>query len=59
MTPFILRQHEKDREQLMQLKANEIESVSGGCASPDDVIKLPTLTVTPNGDGGDDGCGEG
>lgn len=62
MTPFILKQHEKDRAQLMELKASEIQSVSGGlqkCPSPDDIPKGSTVTVTPSGDGGDDGCDQG
>lgn len=57
MKPFILQQHEKDREELVQLRASELELVSGGtCPSEDEVTKLSTITSTPNGDGGDDGC---
>lgn len=48
MKPFILKQHEKDFARLRELRASELKVVSGG-------IKLPTTTVTPDCDGGDDG----
>lgn len=49
MKPFILKQQEKDFAKLRELRDNELKHVSGG----DD--KLNTVTVTPKGDGGDDG----
>jgi len=52
MKPFILKQHEKDFAKLRELRASELELASGGMVVPD---KLNTITVTPNGDGGDDG----
>lgn len=57
MTPFILKQHEKDRMQLHDLEATEIDFVGGG----DGISVLPTCTVTgtrrgDGSDGGDDGC---
>lgn len=70
MKPFILVQHEKDRAALKELRESEAQMISGGTfsfkAPPLDdggggggVIKLNTLTVTPNSDGGDDGQDEG
>ena len=69
MKPFILVQHEKDRAELKELRENEAQMISGGSfvykAPPLDdgggggVIKLNTVTVTPNSDGGDDGRDEG
>lgn len=53
MKPFILKQHEKDFAQLRELRASELDLVAGGMVLPDE--KLNTVTVTPNGDGGDDG----
>lgn len=58
MTPFVIRQHEKDRAALRVLQAAELEIVGGGCPSPDDIIKESTTTVTPGGSS-DDGCDEG
>jgi hypothetical protein len=60
MTPFVLRQHEKDRAALRVLQEAELELVSGGlkCASPDDIPKESTTTTTPRGSS-DDGCDEG
>ncbi|MFL6237067.1 MAG: bacteriocin [Thermoanaerobaculia bacterium] len=49
MKPFILKQQEKDFAKVRELRDNELKSVSGGD------YKLNTVTVTPNGDGGDDG----
>ena len=49
MKPFILKQHEKDFTKLRELRASELKLVVGGNT------KLNTVTVTPNGDGGDDG----
>ena len=53
MKPFILKQHEKDFAKLRELRASELDLVAGGIVLPDE--KLNTVTVTPNGDGGDDG----
>lgn len=49
MKPFILKQHDKDFAKLRELRDNELKFVAGG------IPKLNTMTVTPNGDGGDDG----
>lgn len=54
MKPFILKQHEKDFAKLRELRASELELVLGGQVP----IKLNTITVTPRGDGGDDGKDE-
>lgn len=54
MKPFVLKQHDKDFAALRSLRAEELAQVSGGlknCGS-----KSETLTVTPDGDGGDDHC---
>jgi len=53
MKPFILKQHEKDFAKQRELRASELARVSGGVVDP--ITKLNTVTVTPNGDGGDDG----
>jgi hypothetical protein len=50
MKPFILKQHEKDFAKVRELRASELGLVSGGLNT-----KLNTVTVTPDGDGGDDG----
>ena len=52
MKPFILKQHEKDFAKLRELRASELTLVSGGLVEN---VKLNTVTVTPDGDGGDDG----
>lgn len=54
MKPFILKQHEKDFAKLRELRASELELVLGS----QDPVKLNTITVTPRGDGGDDGKDE-
>lgn len=54
MKPFVLKQHEKDFAKLRELRPEELDKVSGGKAA-----KLHTVTVTPNGDGGDDGADAG
>lgn len=61
MKPFVMQQHELDHNQIRELRQEEIEAVSGGNnGTPIQVIQepiqLPTVTVTPHGDGGDDGC---
>jgi hypothetical protein len=56
MKPFVLKQHERDFARLRALRESELELVSGGQQKP---IKLNTITVTPDGDGGDDGKDEG
>lgn len=55
MKPFILKQHEKDFAKLRELRTDELELATGGAQQP---IKLNTVTVTPDGDGGDDGKDE-
>lgn len=60
MKPFVMQQHEKDHGAVRELRQEELEAVSGGNRAPisviQDPIQLPTLTITPNSDGGDDGC---
>ena len=60
MKPFVMQQHEKDHGAVRELRQEELEAVSGGKGGPvvviQDPIQLPTLTITPNSDGGDDGC---
>jgi hypothetical protein len=51
MKPFILKQHEKDFAKVRELRVSELAHVAGGMVED----KLNTVTVTPNGDGGDDG----
>lgn len=53
MKPFILKQHEKDFAKVRELRAIELAHVAGGIVQV--VDKLNTVTVTPDGDGGDDG----
>jgi hypothetical protein len=65
MTPFILKQHDKDNTALRELRDSEIANVAGGyrgnqggaggTAGP---INLTTVTVTPNGDGGNPDPGD-
>ncbi|WP_190285771.1 hypothetical protein [Montanilutibacter psychrotolerans] len=55
MIPFILKQHEKDRAELKELESVDLEHVSGGRVMHH---KLNTVTITNNGDGGDDGKDE-
>jgi hypothetical protein len=57
MKPFILKQHQKDFAKVRELRSSELERVSGG--KEQTVEKLNTVTVTPNGDGGDDGADAG
>lgn len=65
MKPFVLKQHDQDFAALRTLRAEEMKEVYGGIAGPsnyDQVCpdgKSTTSTVTPNGDGGDDGCDQG
>lgn len=61
MKPFILSQHEKADPAVRELRETELQHVSGGVARlrQRDPIKLNTVTVTPNHDGGDDGTDEG
>ena len=60
MKPFVMQQHEKDHGAVRELRQEELEAVSGGNRPPvaviQDPIQLPTLTITPSSDGGDDGC---
>ncbi|WP_045769605.1 hypothetical protein [Xanthomonas albilineans] len=62
MKPFVLNQHNKDFAALRTLRDEEMKEVYGG--STDQLIqqtdkprpgKGTTSTVTPHGDGGDDG----
>jgi hypothetical protein len=55
MKPFVLKQHEKDFARMRELRAITLEQVVGGLTP----LKLPTATVTPDGDGGGDGSDEG
>jgi hypothetical protein len=50
MKPFVLKQHEKDFAKLRELRPEELDAVSGGIDN-----KVRSVTVTPDGDGGDDG----
>lgn len=60
MKPFVLKQHDKDYSAIRELRDEEMKRVYGGvCRSPDGTTKLSTVTSTPRGDGGDDGCDEG
>ena len=74
MKPFVLKQHDQDFAAYRQLRDEEMTEVYGGVRNvgtfpivgtgpigggPGDPIKLNTATVTPNGDGGDDGPDEG
>ena len=61
MKPFVMKLHEQDHGELRELREHELEAVTGGRLSnvglqPQEPIRLNTVTVTPNGDGGDDGC---
>ena len=62
MKPFVMKQHEKDHGALRELREHELEAVSGGQIragvglTPQKPIRLNTVTITPNADGGDDGC---
>ncbi len=51
MKPFVIKHHEKDWAELQTLRSEELKHVTGGERPP----KGHTVTVTPNGDGGDDG----
>jgi len=51
MKPFVVKQHEKDFALQRELRVEEFGLVSGGTPTK----KLNTVTVTPDGDGGDDG----
>jgi len=61
MKPFILKQHDKDFSAMRVLRDEEMEQVYGGLTSNRMLLdhKLNTVTVTPRGDGGDDGSDEG
>ena len=58
MTPFILKQHDKDNSALRELRDSEIAGVAGGYHAGQDKpmgpINLPTATITPSGDGSSD-----
>ena len=52
--PLILSLHDVESPKIRRLREEEFGLVAGGgCVPPKPV---PTLTVTPDGDGGDDGC---
>ena len=59
MKPFILKQHEKDFAKVRELRTEELEQISGSADPRQIAHKLNTYTVTPDGDGGDDGADEG
>lgn len=55
--PLILSLHDIESPKIRELREDEFGLVAGGgCVPPKPV---PTLTVTPDGDGGDDGCDDG
>lgn len=57
--PFILNLHDQEYPKIRALREDELDKVAGaneGCP-PDSPV--PTLTVTPDNDGGDDGCDNG
>jgi hypothetical protein len=60
MKPFVMKLHEKDHATVRELREHELEAVTGGRSTaglaPQQPIRLNTVTITPNGDGGDDGC---
>lgn len=51
--PFLLSQHERDFAKFRDLRPDEIKAIAGGGTCPTAII--PTGTVTPDCDGGDDG----
>lgn len=53
--PFILNLHDQESPKIRLLREEELSSVAGGNECPRE-DEIPTMTVTPNGDGGDDGC---
>lgn len=53
MTPFVLKQYDKDFGQFRELREAELASVGGGYSCPNG--KESTTTVTVNGSK-DDGC---
>lgn len=55
MKPFIIEQHENDRNSIRELRETELSHVSGGAVKEN---KLNTTTVTPSGTK-DDGADEG
>lgn len=59
MKPFVLKQHDKDFAAYRELRDEEMKDVSGGERNNRPDIKMNTMTVTPSGDGGDDGADEG
>lgn len=64
MKPFVIEQHEKDRDSIRELRETELAQVSGGGIgdgywdSQGPITKLNTTTVTPRGSK-DDGADEG
>lgn len=54
MKPFVLKQHDKDFSATRVLRDEELTAVYGGLACDND--QPATCTVTPDGDGGFDGC---
>ncbi len=60
MKPFVLKQHDKDRASIRELRDSELKHIAGGAENSDYVptTKLSTTTVTPRGSK-DDGADEG
>lgn len=60
MKPFVLKQHDKDRASIRELRDSELKHIAGGARNPNYTsdTKLNTTTVTPRGSK-DDGADEG
>ena len=56
---FILNLHDEESSKVRLLREEEEHQVSGGGEGCPPRRPIPTMTVTPNGDGGDDGCDSG
>ena len=49
--PFILNLHDIEFPKIRELREKELDLVAGGDGAPGETVD--TMTVTPNGDGGD------